>query len=163
MVIFREKFTYYSLFELIMSLNPSYPKTQKSDFKEELHCETIDDPYRWLENLDSPEVQEWMAKQNEYTNTILARPEREQIKKLLLELLDLETQKPYDPYGDYFFFSKKIKGKDQPYLMIKNKSSSNERILIDPNAWSDDGTDSMDWFFPSPDGRLLIYGRSSHE
>ncbi len=145
-----------------MLFNPNYPKTPKHDFKEELHGKTINDPYRWLESLDSLEVQEWIAKQNEYTNAILARPEREQIKKQLRELLDLEKQNPYESYGNYFFFSKKIKGKNQPFLMVKNKINGKERILIDPNNWSEDGTVAIDWYFPSPDGNFLIYGRSSH-
>ena len=70
-----------------------------------------------------------MEKQNEYTNTILARPKREQIKKQLRELLDLETQNAYAPYGNYFFYKKKLKGNNQPFLMVKNKKRGNEKIL----------------------------------
>lgn len=112
-----------------MSFYPKYPKTPKHDFSEELHGETINDPYRWLEDLDSPEVQEWMVSQNEYTNTTLARPKREQIKEQLQELLDLETQNAYAPYVNYFFYKKKLKGNNQPFLMVKNKKSGDERIL----------------------------------
>ena len=45
----------------------NYPNTRASDFVEELHGVQVPDPYRWMEDLDSPEVREWIEAQNDLT------------------------------------------------------------------------------------------------
>ena len=35
------------------------------------------------------------------------------------------------------------------------------RVVLNPNSFSEDGTVALDWWFPSPDGSLLAYGKSA--
>ncbi|HKY06074.1 MAG TPA: S9 family peptidase, partial [Blastocatellia bacterium] len=68
------------------------PRTRVDNVKETLHGVTITDPYRWLEDKDSPETRAWLKEQNEYTDSLLgALPGREAIRKRLTELLKIET------------------------------------------------------------------------
>ncbi|HEX2656616.1 MAG TPA: hypothetical protein VHU40_00020, partial [Polyangia bacterium] len=45
---------------------PSHPPTRRDPVVETLHGETVADPYRWLEDGTSPEVDAWTAAQTAY-------------------------------------------------------------------------------------------------
>src|SRR5690606_19981557 len=67
---------------------PTYPPTRTSETVDELHGEAIPDPYRWLEDGDSPETQEWTRQQNALTERYLgAWPGREKVRRRLDQLL----------------------------------------------------------------------------
>ncbi len=51
---------------------PSGMPTRADDIVEQLHDKTIRDPYRWLEDENSPEVQQWMTDQDAATREVLA-------------------------------------------------------------------------------------------
>ncbi len=51
---------------------------------ETLHGVEITDPYRWLEDQDSPETRDWIGEQDAYTRTLLAQtPGRAEIEQRL--------------------------------------------------------------------------------
>jgi len=53
------------------------PATRVEPVTEELHGHTIVDPYRWLEDDESPETRAWVDAQNAYTRRVLdASPSR---------------------------------------------------------------------------------------
>ena len=43
-----------------------WPATRADDLVEQLHGKTIKDPFRWLEDEKSPEVQAWMTAQDDF-------------------------------------------------------------------------------------------------
>src|SRR2546423_13728135 len=45
---------------------PAYPPTRVDDVVENLHGTQVHDPYRWLEDGSSPEVQSWAKDQNAF-------------------------------------------------------------------------------------------------
>ena len=66
-----------------------YPETRRVDQIDEYHGVKVADPYRWLEAdvRESPEVAEWVQKQNEVARAYLdAIPQRPQIERRLTEL-----------------------------------------------------------------------------
>ena len=65
------------------------PPSRRDDVVDVLHGVEVRDPYRWLEEGDSPEVQAWVDAQNSYTRSILERPERAWWHARLVELLQL--------------------------------------------------------------------------
>ena len=66
----------------------TYPEAPRSDVTDTLHGTPIPDPYRWLEDLDSPETTAWVKAQQTLTESYLAQiPERETLKKRLTKLL----------------------------------------------------------------------------
>ena len=87
-----------------MDQKPSYPPSRKDSVTETLHGVQITDPYRWLENADSPEVRAWVEKQNQFTEEFLRKlPGREKIRARLNVLLDIGTLGAPKPVkGRYF-------------------------------------------------------------
>ena len=73
------------------SLADPPPSTRRDDVVEMIHDVEIVDPYRWLEDQESPETREWLDAQNAYTLEHLGdRPERPAIERRLAELLRID-------------------------------------------------------------------------
>src|SRR5215216_2640856 len=82
------------------------PPTRVDNFREVLHGVEIIDPYRWLEEQDSPETRAWIDAQNKYTHSLLdGLPSRPLIQKRLSELLRVDfVSTPFEYGGRYFLF-----------------------------------------------------------
>jgi len=140
----------------------SYPKARTVDQIDDYHGTQVPDPYRWLEEIDSPETQEWIRQQNELTQSILKQvPQREAIKKRLTELWDFaKALAPYKKGGRYF--QERNSGlQNQSVLYVMESLTSEPRVLLDPNALSDDGTVALNNFSISEDGNWLAYATSA--
>ncbi|MCC2672935.1 MAG: Prolyl endopeptidase, partial [Armatimonadetes bacterium] len=143
-----------------------YPPTPQEPLVETLHDTEVSDPYRWLEAADDPRVQAWTDAQNAHTRGILeALPEREALRARLTELFSIGTLTPPTarrlPSGDWRYFHLRRQGdQSQPILYRRDGVRGEDHLLIDPAAFSDDGTSALDWWSPSPDGKLLVYGIS---
>ena len=62
--------------------------------------------------------------------------------------------------GGRYFYSRRDGDQDQPVVYVREGLDGEDRALLDPNAMSDDGTTTVDWYVPSKDGKLLAYGKS---
>jgi prolyl oligopeptidase len=140
----------------------SYPPTRKSNSQDILHGILIRDPYRWLEDLDSQETQEWVEAQNRLTFGFLeSLPAREKIRTRLTQAWNYERYgAPFKKGGKYFFF-KNDGLQNQSVLYTQATLDSEPRILIDPNTFSTDGTISLCVLSVSEDGRYIAYGLSA--
>ena len=49
-----------------------YPNTKKIEASETIYGETVDDPYRWLEDFTSEEVERWVDTQNNFSDNFLS-------------------------------------------------------------------------------------------
>ncbi len=68
-----------------------YPPTRAEDFVEELHGVQVPDPYRWMEDLDSDELRQWIEAQNDLTFDLLdSSPLREEIRERMTTLWNYE-------------------------------------------------------------------------
>ncbi|GAA0276276.1 prolyl oligopeptidase family serine peptidase [Alteraurantiacibacter aestuarii] len=139
---------------------PDYPKTRRGDATETIFGETIADPYRWLEDdvRNSPEVADWVERQNALTNAFLDRlPAREWFRSRISELFDFERfSTPYQRGGRYFY-SRNSGLQNQSPLYVRDTLDAAPRLLIDPNQWADDGATALSGWAPSPDGSKLLY------
>ena len=138
-----------------------YPRTKTVDVVEELHGVRIADPYRWMEDLDSPELKAWIDAQNEVTFGYLEQiPERQRINQRLTELWDYEKYgTPYKRGGRYFF-SKNDGLQNQYVLYVAESLGAEPRVLLNPNELSEDGTIALAGTSVSEDGKLLSYALS---
>ena len=144
-----------------------YPKTRRENIVEEIHGVKIEDPYRWLENASSKEVQEWVDEQNRLTLSILDGYSGEKIvKKRMLDLFHYDYIQSYyfqvtnrggKPRFFYFF---REAGKNQPSLCYQDGEDGERVVLYDPLEDSEEALVAIDWFVPSHDGNYVAYGIS---
>jgi prolyl oligopeptidase len=141
----------------------NYPETRRVDQVDEFHGVKVEDPYRWLEAdvRESPEVAEWVAKQNDVARAYLdSLPQRPEIARRLTELFDYERYSAPRQEGGKYFYLKNDGLQNQSVLYVADRYDAEGRVLVDPNTWSEDGTVAMRAFAASDDGRYLAYARA---
>jgi prolyl oligopeptidase len=128
---------------------------------DDYHGTKVSDPYRWLEDADTPESQKWVAAENALTRSYLdALPGREALKKRLTELYDYPRTSVPQVAGGRYFYTRNPGLKNQAILYVQQGASGAPRVLLDPNTLSADGTVALTAVSPSTDGALLGYGLS---
>jgi prolyl oligopeptidase len=138
-----------------------YPRAKTVDVVEELHGVKIADPYRWMEDLDSPELEAWIEAENHVTFGYLEQiPEREKINRRLTELWDYEKYGAPFKRGGRYFYSKNDGLQNQYVLYVTESLDAEPRVLLNPNELSEDGTIALAGASVSEDGKLLAYGLS---
>ncbi|MHA1480533.1 MAG: hypothetical protein ACTSQZ_03825, partial [Candidatus Thorarchaeota archaeon] len=146
-------------------MNIDYPETRRGDVVDDYHGVKVKDPYRWLEDTSDPEVQKWIAQQNKLAESILTSyPGRDIISKRTSELLEHESISSLTiretPDGIRYFYTYRRPGVSQPILCYQDGENGERIELINPITLKSDGTVSIDWFFPSWNGRYIAYGIS---
>lgn len=138
-----------------------YPQSRREAVVDTYHGVEVADPYRWLENPDSPETRAWIEAQNNLTFPWLADiPGRDSIKERLTNLLNYERfSAPFKEAGRYFF-TRNSGLQNQSVLYVSDGLHGEPRELIDPNTFSADGTVAIAGYSASRDGRLLAYNVS---
>jgi prolyl oligopeptidase len=145
---------------------PEYPATKRVEVIDDYHGTKVADPYRWLENLESPETRRWVETQNSLAQPWLeAIPHREWAKKRLTQLWNYERfGNPKKPVpleaGGRYFFLRNDGTQNQSVLYVADSLDAAGRALVDPNALRKDATDAIDDFEPSPAGDLVTYAVS---
>ncbi len=140
---------------------PEYPATARGAVVDDYHGTEVADPYRWLETLDSPDTNAWVAGQNELARPYLeAIPARREIIERLTALWDYERLGVPQRYGERFFFLYNSGTLDHAVLYASETASRGGTVVIDPNEFSADGTVAMSGYDVSPDGRHVAYSTS---
>ena len=124
---------------------------------------TVADPYRWLEDGESPEVAAWVATHNQRTREALdARPTWGRWHERLSALTALPTVLSLQVAGDQLFLLERAAGADQYSLVVRSAIDplAAPRTLLDPAELAADAAVAIDWYHPSADGRLVAYGLS---
>jgi prolyl oligopeptidase len=139
-----------------------YPYARRSDQVDDYHGKKVADPYRWLEQSDSPETTAWVDAENKltsgYMNQIPARPA---IKARLTKLWN------YDRYGapftqhDVYFYIGSDAQHNQDVLYVMYSQGSEPHIMLDPEKMYPDGKRSLTGAVPTHDGKLIAYGLST--
>jgi len=136
----------------------TYPPTAKSDVVDDYHGTRVADPYRWMEDLDSPDVARWIKTQNDVTFAYLERlPMREHFKRRITELWNYPKTGVPVREGGRLFYTRNSGLEKQAPIYVRDTLTSPSRMLLDPNVLSQDGSLSLSQWKPSPDGRLLAY------
>jgi prolyl oligopeptidase len=139
-----------------------YPETRKGDVVEDYFGTKIADPYRWLEDPNSPETQDWVERQNEVTFAFLERiPARARIRERLTTLWNYERYGLPSKQGRWYVFAKNDGLQNQPVLYKSASLSAAPEVLLDPNQLSADGTVALGTTAFTDDGKLMAYSVSS--
>jgi prolyl oligopeptidase len=112
------------------------------------------DPYRWME--EGPELREWALAQGAKTREHLAGlPLRAELTARMDEVTrDTVEVTAFAMAGDRVFFLR-LTGA-VPVLVVRE--GDEERVLLDPATIEGDEHSTLEFFAPSPDGRLVVCG-----
>jgi len=111
----------------------TYPPAPKSDQTDDYHGTKVPDPYRPLENADSPESRKWIEEQNKLTFGFLESiPERKKINERMTKLWNYEKYGvPYREGGRYFF-NKNTGLQNQSVLYTGSALPGDPKPVLDP-------------------------------
>jgi prolyl oligopeptidase len=138
-----------------------YPPTTRGSQADEVGSVRAADPYRWLENVASPDVRAWVAAQNAVTEGYLSQlPRRKEIADRLSGYTQRRVTSPPVAGGERIFFAERTGGDNQPVIFVQDRAETRPRVLLDPNAFSQEGLIAIVDQAASPDGRYLAYGVS---
>ncbi len=139
------------------------PATRRGAEADVYHGVTVADPFRWLEDGDSPETRAWVAAHHQRTRQALdARPSRGRWHERLSALTALPTTLALQVAGPHLFTLERPAGADQYVLALRSAldPAAPARTLLDPAAMATDAAVAIDWYHPSHDGSLVAYGLS---
>jgi prolyl oligopeptidase len=139
---------------------PPYPPTRETQASDVVHGVAVRDPYRWLEDEKSPEVQAWMTAQDGLTRQRLASlPGRDALAARLKELLYVDSLGTPIHRGTRYFFARRHANKEKSVVYWKEGVDGAEKVLLDPNGWSTDGSASLGAWIVSWNGARVAYGK----
>lgn len=129
------------------------------------HGVRVVDPYQWLENGKDPAVRAWSNAENTYARSILDRlPHVAAIRRQVTAILSAQSVAYYDltARGGRLFALKRQPPKQQPFLVVMDSPlhPAAGHVVVDPNILDPKGTTAIDWYVPSPDGRLVAVSLS---
>ncbi|KFM28357.1 Prolyl endopeptidase [Auxenochlorella protothecoides] len=143
-------------------LPSQYPRVRRDDTEETLHGVIIQDPYRWLEDADSPDVAEFVEEQNVLTQSVLDQcTTRPAFSKLLEKLMDYEKFGTPFKKGQRYYYTHNTGLQAQSVVYSQSSLDGEPVVLIDPNTLSADGTVALSSWAFSEDGSTLAYALSS--
>ncbi len=122
------------------------------------HGVPIMDPYRWLEEQDSPRTRRWIEEQTQYARGYLdTLPWRQKIRERVREFLAVETYDSVHKVGSRYFFRKRLPDQEQPSIYFREGAGGEDRLLLDPSKLCTGAYTAVKPLRVSPDGRLLLY------
>ncbi|MCU1231839.1 MAG: prolyl oligopeptidase, partial [Acidobacteria bacterium] len=137
---------------------PPPPVTAARPVVETLHGVSVTDPYRWLEDQQSPETRAWIEQQNAYTDKVLADlPNRDAIAKRVESLLHVDAVGIPTVRSNRFFFLRRGASEDQYSIYMRDGIGGSDVRLIDPATMDEKHTTSIGIQDVSEDGKLVAY------
>jgi len=134
------------------------PKTAVNAVKETVQGTVIVDPYRWLEDQNSPETRAWIDAQNAYSDGILSKlPGREAIRQQVSALIKIDSMGAPVVMNNRYFFTKRQAEQDQSSIFMRKGLAGNDELLIDPLPMSAHHTVTVNLSSVTRDGSLLAY------
>jgi len=134
------------------------PLTAIEPVTEVLHGVSMVDPYRWLEDQDSPRTREWLEQQAHYARAYLDNiPGRPRIRERITEFLAVETYDSLQKVGNRYFFRKRFPDQEQPCIYMREGADGEDQLLIDPAARGTGRFTAVKPIRVSHDGTLLLY------
>src|SRR5262245_53870129 len=137
-----------------------YPKAKKVDQVDDFHGTKVSDPYRWMEDTNSPETQAWIEQENKITEAYLGSiSERDHLRKRFTELWNYERYSAPTKVADGFYIYSKNDGLQNQSVLYRTSSIKDPgKVFFDPNKLSEDGTAALSGSSFTDDGRLWAYG-----
>ena len=136
----------------------NYPQAPKGTQVDDYHGVKIADPYRILENADSPVTQKWVQEENALFNSWIAQqPGRAAIRTQLTALWNYEKFGLIEKAGGRYFYTHNSGLQNQSVFNVKDSLTGAGRELLDPNTYRKDGTAAILKHSVSWNGKLFAY------
>ncbi len=138
-----------------------YPPAMRGDHVDVYHGVRVPDPYRWMEDIDSPATRAWVMAEAKLSRSFLdAIPGRQAIVDDLTRIWNYERWSPPERHGRFWFYSHNDGLQNQAVIYVATDPQAKPRVLLDPNTLSKDGTVALRETAVSDDGRLFAYALS---
>ncbi|MGO9572812.1 MAG: prolyl oligopeptidase family serine peptidase [Terriglobales bacterium] len=146
------------------------PKAKVAPVEDTVQGHKIVDRYRYLEDPNDPDTKLYVEQELSYTRAILdPLPGRDKINGRLSQLLEIGTVGAPQMGGKYYFHTRREGTQNQPILYVREGArgglddglNREDRVLVDVNRMSTDGTVALDWWFAAEDGKYVAYGTSA--
>ncbi|MGA9025664.1 MAG: prolyl oligopeptidase family serine peptidase [Steroidobacteraceae bacterium] len=139
----------------------AYPDARRGPQYDSYHGVSVADPYRWMEDIDSPETRTWVQAEAAMSSAYLAAiPGRGRIEERLRRLWNYGRWSAPDKHGSNWFYTHNDGLQNQSLLFTTTDPDAASRVLLDPNGLSQDGTVAFKGAGYSDDGRLMAYALS---
>ena len=139
----------------------AYPKAHKDNTVDVYFGEKVADPYRWREDDMSAQTAEWVDAENAVTRKYLDNiPMRKNILKRLKETANYEKIGiPFKRQGKWYVYRNNgLQNQSVLYQMDSpTADASKQRVWLDPNTLSTDGTVALKGIYFSHNGRYMAY------
>lgn len=136
-------------------MNPP-PFSAQRPVTDTFHGMPVTDPYRWLEDQNSPDTRAWIEDQTRYARTYLDMiPGRDRIRDRISEFLSVETHDSVQKIQDRYFFRKRLPNQEQACIYMRDGADGDDQLLIDPSSRG--VHTAIKPLRVSPDNRLLLY------
>jgi prolyl oligopeptidase len=124
--------------------------------EELIHGVVVRDPYRWLEDRNLPETEEWLRNQRLRCEEYFADCSNlDGLRKRVREYLDIEVVDQPARVAGRYFYRRRDRGQEQASIYVRDMTSGLERLLVDPAAMGP--FTSVGIHHVSEDGSLLAY------
>ena len=140
----------------------TYPSAAITNVVDTYHGVSVSDPYRWLEDENSPGTHAWIEAQNAITFRFLeSLPEREPLRRRLTELYQVRpVRRSPGSIGGNSSIPTSTPGigdwRIRPSSWSRALLDSEPSVLLDPNRLSADGTIALKSYSPNDDGSKVV-------
>jgi len=153
-----QRFHNFILGGLRDALAAPYPPTPRRLVYDNYHGVTVADPYRWLEDPDSPETKAWVDTQNELSSKVLATCEmRNRINDRLKEMYTYERFSRPFKHGQYYYYYRNDGLQDHPVLWQTTSLDDPGREFLNMTVVDPKGTTALKTTAFSKSGRYCAY------
>ncbi len=143
------------------SAAPDYPPARRDAALDDYNGVKVADPYRWMEQLDSPETRQWVEAEAHLTDSYLEKiPVREQLHRRITALRDFEKFGVPFRKGNRYFYYYNSGLQQQSVLYVTDGLDGKPTVAFDPNLLSTNGAVAIAGYVVSPNGKTLAYGVS---
>ena len=140
----------------------AYPDAVRGTVADTFFGTAVPDPYRWMEDVDSPQTTAWVKAEGDLTRSYLdAIPQRAAIRDAFRTLLNYEKVSAPSHQGPWWFFTRNTGLQNQNVYYVQRGEHGTPRVLLDPNTLAADGTVALAGFHLTHDGSLLAYATQS--
>ncbi|MDQ2817109.1 MAG: prolyl oligopeptidase family serine peptidase [Candidatus Eremiobacteraeota bacterium] len=140
----------------------AYPPAPRGDVVDDYFGTKVADPYRWMEDVDSPQTQAWASAEKDLSRRYLdAIPQRAKIRTRLQELYNYERLSVPFRAGKHYLYYRNSGLQNQQVLYVADSPTGHGRVLLDPNTLSPDGTVALGGTGFTLDGKYMAYSTRS--